>query len=410
MSNNDKSASIWSIVFSRRMGLVMLLSFYSGLPLQLTLGTLQAWMKEAQVDLSLIGLITLVGLPYTLKFLWAPLFDRWTLPFLGRRRGWLVVVQLFLVAAIALMSQGRPAEHPEMFALLACCVAFFSASQDILVDALRRESLPDEELGTGSSLYINGYRFGMMVTSAGALVLADHMPWPTVYLFAAALQLTGILPVLWTPEPKPVGAPLRSFREAVIEPFAEYFARPGAIGMLMFILLYKMGDVMASAMTMPFYLDIGFAKTEVAAVVKGFGLIATILGVFAGGVWMLRLGLYRSLWIFGILQALSTAGFALLAYLGHNLVGLAGVIFFENLTAGMGMSAFAAFMARLTNKRFTATQYALLSSLMGVPRVLVSAPTGFLAKDLGWVGFFVLCALAAIPGLLLLKRYRDDMA
>jgi PAT family beta-lactamase induction signal transducer AmpG len=392
------------------MSVALLMGFSSGLPLLLTISVLQAWMKEEGVDLTVIGLMALVGLPYTLKFIWAPLLDRFTLslfgkPFLGRRRGWLLMAQIAVTLSIAGLGFTRPAESPWMVAFAALLVTFFSASQDIVIDAYRREDLPDSELGLGSSLYVNGYRVGMLLASGGGLIMADHVSFTWVYLIMASCMSVGILTTLLSPEPPvPEGTP-KSLGEAVIQPFREYFGRQDAWLILTFILLYKLGDTMASAMTTPFYLDIGFSKTEIGTVVKLFGFWATIAGGLLGGLLMLSLRIYRSLWIFGILQALSTAGFALLARLGYTLAGLAGVIAFENLTSGMGTAAYVAFMASLANKKFTATQYALLSGLMGVPRVLAAAPTGFLAEILGWTGFFILCTFIALPGLLLLRRF-----
>ncbi|MBU4603464.1 MAG: AmpG family muropeptide MFS transporter, partial [Proteobacteria bacterium] len=360
----------------------LLMGFACGLPLLLTISLLQAWMREQGVDLATIGLMALVGLPYTLKFLWAPLLDRYTLPFLGRRRGWLLVAQLCLMAAIVGLGLTQPAQQPTMVAMVALLVTFFSASQDTLVDAYRREDLSDEELGLGSSLYVNGYRVGMLLASGGGMILADHISFAMVYLIMAGTMLVGVFTTLFCHEPPhPTGAP-RSLREAVVEPFVEYFQRSGALGLLAFVLLYKIGDSMASTMTTPFYLDLGFTKTEIGTVVKLFGFWATIGGGLLGGIVILRLGIRRCLWVFGILQAMSTAGFAALAYLGHHLMGLAAVIAFENLTSGMGTAAFLAFMASLTDRRFTATQYALLSSLIGVPRVLASAPTGWMAQTM----------------------------
>jgi len=386
------------------MLVAMVMGFSCGLPLLLTISVLQAWMKEEGVDLAVIGMMALVGLPYTVKFLWAPLLDRYTLPFLGRRRGWLLIAQLALALAIAGLGFTNPANNPWMVAFSAFLVTFFSASQDIVVDAYRREDLTDQELGLGSSLYINGYRIGMLLASGGGLIMADYMSFSTVYLIMALGMLPGILATLLAPEPDtPAGIP-RSLKDAVFNPLVEYFSRNGALWILAFILLYKIGDTMASAMTTPFYLDIGFTKTQIGAVVKLFGFWATIAGSLIGGICMLGLGIYRSLWVFGILQALSTAGFALLAQIGPSLSCLAGVIAFENLSSGMGTAAYAAFMASITNKRFTATQYALLSSLMGVPRVLASAPTGLLAKNFGWQGFFICCTVIALPGMILLLK------
>jgi MFS transporter, PAT family, beta-lactamase induction signal transducer AmpG len=382
-----------------------LMGFACGLPLLLTSTVLQAWMKEEGIDLTLIGLMALVGLPYTLKFLWAPVFDRFTLSFLGRRRGWLLIAQIALACSIAGLGLTNPSQHPGIMISAALLVTFFSASQDIVVDAYRREDLADSELGLGSSFYINGYRVGMLLASGGGLILADLLPFTFVYLIMAACLLPAIFTTLLTPEPGvPEGTP-RTLREAVVEPLAEYFSRKNAILILAFVLLYKIGDIMASAITTPFYLDIGFSKTEIGTVVKIFGFWATIAGSLIGGIVILRIGISRSLWIFGFLQAISTAGFALLAGVGYSIAALSGVIAFENLTGGMGTAAYAAFMASITNKKFTATQYALLSSLMGVPRVFASAPTGYLAKIMGWENFFILCVLIAMPGMLLLVKF-----
>jgi PAT family beta-lactamase induction signal transducer AmpG len=382
-----------------------IMGFACGLPLLLTITVLQAWMKEEGVDLAVIGLFALVGLPYTLKFLWAPFLDRFTLPFLGRRRGWLIVAQILLICSIAGLGLTSPGKSPWIVALAAFLVTFFSATQDIIVDAYRREDLADEELGLGSSFYVNGYRIGMLLASGGGLIMADHMSFAMVYLIMAACMLPGLLTTLLTPEPAtPFGTP-KSMKEAVINPLVEYLSRNGSLWILAFILLYKIGDTMASAMTTPFYLDIGFSKTEIGTVVKLFGFWATIIGGLAGGVIMLKIGINRSLWIFGFFQAVSTAGFAILSRIGVNIPALAGVIAFENLSSGTGTAAYVAFMASITNKKFTATQYALLSSLMGVPRVLASAPTGFFVNQMGWFGFFIFCTFIAIPGMLLLLKF-----
>jgi len=399
------SQPVLRVILSRRMLVALVMGFASGLPLLLTISVLQAWMKEEGVDLTVIGLMALVGLPYTLKFLWAPFLDRFTLPFFGRRRGWLFVAQIFLVVSICTLGFTNPGRQPWMVAFAALLVTFFSASQDIVIDAYRREDLSDDELGIGSSLYVNGYRVGMLLASGGGLILADYIPFKAVYLIMAMCLLPGIITTVLTPEPEiPSGIP-RSIKEAVVHPLIEYFSRKGALWILAFILFYKIGDTMASAMTTPFYLDIGFSKTEIGTVVKIFGFWATIAGSLAGGVFMLKLGINRSLWVFGFLQALSTACFALLAQIGPSVPALSAVIAFENLSSGMGTSAYVAFMASITNKKFTATQYALLSSLMGIPRVIAAAPTGFFAKHLGWEAFFIFCALIAIPGMLLLLKF-----
>lgn len=395
---------ILSTIVSWRMLIVFSMGFSSGLPLLLIGSTLKAWFTESGMDLTTIGFFSLVGLPYTLKFAWSPLLDRFVPPFLGRRRGWLLINQAGLIAALLGLSLTNPSQQTAAVAALAFLIALFSATQDIAIDAYRREILETEELGLGSSLAVNGYRIAMLFAGAFALYLADHVPWNLVYTIMAAGMGIGVLTTLLAPEPKVDQAPPRNMKEAFIEPFVEYFSRPGAWTILAFIVLYKVGDSMASEMTMPFYLQMGFTKTQIGAVAKFFGFWATIIGSLTGGLLILKLNIHRSLWIFGFLQALSTLGFALLTHTGPNVSWLAAVIAFENLCGGMGTSAYAAFMGSLTNRRFTATQYALLSSLMGIPRVIAAAPTGWMAENMGWEAFFVLCTLAAIPGLLLLFK------
>jgi PAT family beta-lactamase induction signal transducer AmpG len=387
------------------MLVAFVMGFSAGLPLLLTLGILQAWMMEAGIDLTWIGMITLVQIPYTWKFLWAPFLDRFTPSFLGRRRGWLFTAQIALMASIAGLGYSDPVKNPWMMILAAVLVAFFSATQDIVIDAYRREDLPDEELGLGSSMYIYGYRLGMLLASGGGMVLADHLSFPRVYLIMSLCLLPGVVTTLLTPEPRVDVELPGSMKEAMVNPLIDYFKRSGALWILVFILLYKIGDTMASAITTPFYLEIGFSKTEIGAVVKLFGTAATMTGALCGGLLLLKLGINRGLWIFGILQALSTACFAILARIGYNISMLAGVIAFENLSSGMGTAAFVAFMASITNKKFTATQYALLTSFMGLPRALASSVTGLMAKNIGWEGFFIGCTLIAIPGILLLLKF-----
>ena len=391
-------------VFSGRMLVAVLMGFASGLPLLLTGSVLQAWLKDGGVDLASIGLFALVGLPYTLKFLWSPLFDRYMPPLFGRRRGWILVTQAGLAAALFLLSMARPtADDLVWVSVAALLVAFFSASQDIVVDAYRRESLADDELGLGSALYVNGYRVGMLLAGGGGLILADWISFESMYrLMAAAMAACTVVTLLAPEPPLPEGRPT-TLVNAVLLPFRDFFSRDGAWLALAFVLFYKLGDTMASAMTTPFYLDLGYSKTEIGTVVKLFGFWATLAGGTLGGIWILRVGLNRALWWFGLGQMLSTLGFVVLAGIAPGIAALAAVVAVENLTAGLGTAAFVGFMAALTDRRFTATQYALLSSLMGVPRVLASAPTGWLAQWLGWPGFFLLCTLIAIPGLLLLR-------
>ena len=403
----DGQPSVARALFSRPMLVSLLLGFSSGLPLLLVGSTLQAWMVDQKVDLKQIGLFTLVGLPYTLKFLWSPVFDRFVPPFFGRRRGWLLITQLALLVAIGALSTAQPERSPLAVALLALGVTFASASQDIVADAWRRESFSDRELGLATSIFINGYRAAMLVSGALALYLADRIPWHDVYLLMAGLVGVGVLTTLIAGEPAVSGPPPRGLRETVLGPLQEFFQRLGlreALLVLLFVLLYKVGDQMASAMTTPFALALGFSKTDLAAIVKVFGLASMMAGAFVGGLAMVRLGIHRALWIFGVLQALGILVFAALAQAGKDYGLLAAAVSAENFSFGLGTAAYSAYMASVTNRRFTATQLALLSSLMGVPRVLLSAPTGILAETFGWTGFFVFCALAAIPGLLLLPK------
>jgi PAT family beta-lactamase induction signal transducer AmpG len=389
---------------SKRMLIALLMGFASGLPLLLTGSVLQAWLKEGGIDLANIGLFALAGLPYTLKFLWAPLFDRYALPRFGRRRGGLIAMQFALAAALAALSLAQPTpNHLLWIAVASLIVAFFSASQDIVIDAYRRESLSDDELGLGSALYVNGYRIGMLLAGGGGLIIADHTSFAFMYQLMAACMAACIIVTVWAPEPPLLKGSPTTLYEAFVLPLRDYIEREGAWLALAFILLYKIGDTMASAMTTPFYLELGYSKTEIGAVVKLFGFWATIAGGTIGGIVIMRVGMRRALWAFGLGQMLSTLGFVALAYIGHDNIALAAIIFIENFTGGLGTAAFVGFMGALTNRRFTATQYALLSSLMGVPRVLLSAPTGWLALTLGWPLFFALCTVIAIPGLMLIR-------
>lgn len=389
-------------VFSVRMLSMLLTGYSAGLPLLLIGSTLQAWMTDEGVDLTAIGLVSLLGLPYVFKFLWAPLLDRFKIPLLGRRKGWMFIFQILLVVCIFGLSFTNPKTDIFLVCTWAFLISFFSASQDVVLDAYRREILPDEELGLGSSLYVTGYRLAMLVSGALALYLADQIPWKNVYQWLAVFMAPSLLFTIFAPKESqhiPIPANLK---EAVVGPLMDFFLRKGAWIMLLFILLYKVGDSMASNMTTPFILDIGYSKTDIATVAKTFGMIATMLGGIIGGTLMLKMNIRTSLIIFGILQAVSTLGFSLLPSLPIAFTSLATVIAFENLASGMGTAAYAAYMASLTNKQFTATQYALLTALMGIPRVILASPTGWMSKMMGWEAFFVVCTLIAIPGLLLL--------
>lgn len=385
------------------------MGFASGLPLLLTGSLLQAWMTDANVPLDAIGFLALLSLPYSLKFLWAPLLDRLPPPWLGRRRGWLLCVQLLLSAAIMAMAAFDPGRLPLVIGLIALLISLFSATQDIVIDAYRREHLPERELGLGSGFYVYGYRIGMLLASGGGMVLADVIGFRATYLTMGAILGACMLVTLLAPEPRtaPAPPPGNSLKGTFWAPIRNFMQRPSAWWLLLFILLYKLGDSVAGNLTTPFYKAIGFSNSEIGATVKIFGLWPMLGGIFLGGFLILRLGIYRSLWWFGLLQMLSTAGFVWLHHVGDSLFWLAAVVSFENVSAGMGTAAFTAFMAALTDKRFTAGQYALLSSIMSLPRVVIAAPGGILASHLGWDAFFWICTLAALPGLLLLWRFRQ---
>ncbi len=396
--------SVMKKIFSYKMLTMLVMGYSAGLPLLLTGSTLQAWMTDAKVDLTQIGMVSLIGQPYVYKFVWSPLMDQYSLPFLGRRKGWILITQILLMCSIFSISFFNPASSLLMIVGVALLVAFFSASQDIVIDAYRREILDEEELGLGSSVYIYGYRLAMIVSGAMALFMADRMSWERVYQFMALAIVPAILFTFFAPMEKDEHKKPKSLQEAVFGPLKEFFGRHGAWLMLSFILLYKLGDAMASNLTTPFILDLDYTKSDIATVAKTFGMVATLLGGFVGGVMMTKIPIIRSLWLFGILQAVSTFGFAALPSMSHSLTSLALVIAVENLASGMGTAAYSAYMASITNRQFTATQYALLSSLMGIPRVLISAPTGWMAKMMGWEWFFITCAIVAVPGLLLVPK------
>jgi PAT family beta-lactamase induction signal transducer AmpG len=397
--------SIFKVFTSYRMFIVTILGFASGLPLGLTGGTLQAWMKTENIDLTTIGLFSLVGLPYTLKFLWAPIMDRYVPPLMGRRRGWMMLTQLGLILAIIALGFSDPTLTPQYVAFFAVCVAFFSASQDIAIDAYRTEVLHENELGAGAGVYIMGYRIAMIVSGALALIMSDHMSWSTVYLIMAACMATGLLASIFGPEPEVNMATPKTLGDAVYKPFAEFFKRAGAIEMLIFILIYKIDVAFAMALTTPFMMELGFTKTDVGAVLKGVGLIATIIGTLMGGALLSKWGIKKSLWIFGIFQAASGFTFFLLAKIGHSYPMMVAAISVENICSGLGTAAFTAFMMNICDKRYTATQFALLTSFMALTRIMVSTPSGFIAEKVGWEMYFIISILISIPGLLLLLRY-----
>ncbi len=408
MSTPDRRRSALEVFAQPKMAALVLLGFSSGLPLFPTSRTLQAWMTMEGVDLTAIGLFSLVGLPYSLKFLWSPLLDRYVPPFLGRRRGWLVLIQAALLLAIAAMAWQSPRRALELLALNALLIAFLGASQDIVFDAYKVEVLEEREMGAGAAVGVLGYRVALLVTGSAALILADRLSWPTVYLLLAALMLVGLAATLRAPEPGLHVRPPETLGEAVRLPFLEFFSRTGVVrglSVLGFIVLYKLGDALAGSMATPFLLQIGFSQTDVGAIQGGLGLLATILGVLAGGAILSRIGINRSLWLFGGVQAVSNLAYLILAQLGDDYGFMVAAIVIENLSAGLGTAAFVAFLMSLCNPRFSATQFALLSSLNAVGRDLLVAPAGGVAELTGWPTFFLLTLLAAIPGLLLLPVF-----
>ncbi|MCX7674447.1 MAG: AmpG family muropeptide MFS transporter, partial [Bdellovibrionaceae bacterium] len=371
---------------------------------------LQAWMRSEGIDLGSIGLFALVGLPYTWKFVWSPVLDRFSFSRLGRRRFWMLVSQVILSLGWLSFGLLSPKDHLWLLGALALSQSFFSATQDIVLDAWRREQLSASEFAAGNGVHVAGYLFSMrMISGALALILSDHVSWSQVYFIMAVIQGLGLLASLLAWEnPQASGVSPKSLKDSFVEPFMEFFARPRAWQILLFILLYKVGDNMASHMSMPFYLDMGYSRSEVGAVTKVVGWLGIAAGTLLGGFALKRLSLFRGLFSFGFLQAVSTLGFSLLALAQKDLRLLTGVIFFENFTAGLGTAAFVTFMGLLTKKEFTATQYALLTSLMGVPRIILSAPTGYLAESMGWFKFFIFCTLVAAPGLFMIYRYKNE--
>lgn len=400
-------------LLNRRMLLCVFTGFSSGLPLYLLLNLLPAWLRSEGVNLKTIGLFALIQFPYTWKFLWAPLLDRYVPP-LGRRRGWMVITQIGLLFSIAALGFLSPAAALNSIVWLTVAIALFSATQDIALDAYRREILPEAELGLGNSVHVNAYRIAGLVPGSLSLILADFLPWAQVFLITALFMLPGLLLALFAAEPLVAKSAPKTLRAAVVEPFHEFIHRAGwreAVLILAFIFFYKLGDSMCTALATPFYLDMGFAKSQIGVVAKNAGLWPAVFGGLLGGLWMVKIGINRALWLFGVVQLLSIFGFAWLAWIGrHEVIGavqlaqLALVIGFEALGVGLGTAAFVAFIARATNPLYTATQFALFTSLAAVPRTFINATTGVLVEQMGWVSFFLLCAVLAVPGMLLLVK------
>lgn len=387
-----------------KMILMLAFGFSSGLPYLISRDILKAWMTESHVDLTTIGLFSGLSIPYTLKFLWAPLMDRYSFKFLGRRRGWMLISQIGLLISIFLLGQFDPNKQLLWIAILAMAVAFFGASQDIVIDAHRREYLLDSELGFGSAVYMNAYRGANLLSLAVAFLLSDRAGYAVAHMALAAFVVVGMAGVLFSKEPKVTVAPPRTLKEAVVGPFLEFFQRPGAWTILAFILLYKLGDNLAFAMNVPFILSLGFSKTDYLVIVKGLGMFSLFGGMLVGGATLARIGLFRSLVGFGLLQMVSIGFFGFLAVTGKNTYMLTVAVIFELFSAGLGTTAYSTFMALQTNTRFTATQYALMTSLMALPGTLAAMVTGKMAESFGWMGFYFTCMATAIPGLILIWK------
>lgn len=403
---NPASGPLWLQVFTqRKMAAITLLGFSGGIPLWLTSRTLQAWMTAEKVDLTTIGLFSLVSTPYSLKFLWSPLVDRYSPPFLGRRRGWMAVLQVALSLAIAALAFGNPRTALQAFALTAVGVAILSASLDIVIDAYRVDVLEPHELGAGAAVYVLGYRIALLLTGSAAFIMADHVSWSSVYLVMALAMLLGLAATLWSPEPYRWEPP-QSLARAVVEPFQDFFARSKRQGwvILAFIVIYRYADSLAQNMATPFLLKSGFTQTDVGAIQGGVGLLATIVGALSGGALLARLGVNRSLWVFGVLQTASNLGYYVLS-LKPVYPLLVGVMVVENFCAGLVVAGFAAFFMSLCSPRYSATQYALMTSLMAFSRDVLVAPAGKLAEAAGWPGFFLITIVAGIPGMVLLPIF-----
>jgi PAT family beta-lactamase induction signal transducer AmpG len=401
------SAFRFQNVLNRRALICVFLGFTSGLPLFILLSLLQAWLAKSGLDVKSLGLFALVMFPYTWKFLWSPLMDRYQFGPLGRRRGWMAVTQVALFLSIGALGMLDPQTQIPAVALMASLVAFLSASQDIVIDAYRRELLPDNEQGLGSAIHVNAYRVAGMVPGALSLILADMMSWQAVFWITAAFMLPGLICTLLIKEPVLYGAPPVTIREAVVLPFSEFIARAGwknALYVLGFIFLYKLGDSLATALATKFYLDLGFSMTQIGMVAKTTGFWASLVGGMLGGIWMFGLGINRALWIFGVVQAIAILGFSWLALVGTNTLLLALVIGFEAFGVGLGTAAFVAYIARTTDPRYTATQFALFTSLAAVPRTFINASAGYIVAQTGWFMFFNLCFLLAVPGMLMLPK------
>lgn len=394
----------------RRLIVVLLLGFSSGLPLALTGTLLQAWFTVGGASITAIGFLSLIGQPYVYKFIWAPFLDYYVPPLFGRRRGWLIITQLGLVIAIACMALGNPMNHPYILSSMALAVAIISATQDIAVDAYRTDILPPEERGIGSALYTGGFRFAMMASGGLGLVAAQFIGWRTTYLIMAGLMIIGLFATWFGEEPAMKGVKPPSLIASTIESLREFLQRDSAIIFLLMIVLYKLGDAISVSLTTTFLIrDLGFSLATVGAVAKSVGLLGTLLGVFIAGILMLRISLYRALMLFGILQTIAILTFLQLAISGQSYYLLVICTFTDNLFNAMGTTALVALLMSLCDHRYTAAQFALLTAISSIARVFVGPLAGYLVEHFGWVNFFIISMIMTIPGLLLLSYLRPQI-
>ncbi len=391
----------------RRLGIVTVLGFSSGLPLALTDSTLQAWLAKSSVDITTIGLFSLLGIPYVLKFLWAPLLDRFCPPWLGRRRGWMAASQFLLIALILGLASQDPNDHILLLAWMALALAFVSATQDIAVDAYRAEILLPAERGLGAGVSVAGYRIATIVSGAGAYLLADQIGFNATYAALAAVAVIGLLATIMAPEPRAPAESPRTMGEVFIGPFQAFFRRPEALALIALVCLYKLGDAAAGRLTTAFFVrHLEFSLTEIGVFYKGVGLTASLLGGVFGGALMLHWGLYRSLLIFAVIQALTNVGFMVLAISGKSYVTMMTVVALENVSGGMGTAAFVALLIAICDRRYTATQFALLTGAASIGRILSGPPAGYFVDAFGWVSFFGVTVVIALPSIMVLQRLR----
>ena len=405
-AQETEKSRFWHAVMNRQMLICVFTGFTSGLPLYILISLIPAWLRKEGVDLSVIGLFALTTFPYTFKFLWAPLADWYIPPFLGLRRGWMITMQVLILICVAALGLFDPHQSIGTIAVLNFLIAFFSATQDISLDAYRREILADNQLGLGNSIHVNAYRVSGLIPGSLALILADLIPWEAVFQIVALFMTVGIGLSLVVAEPEVTGKP-RTLWEAVIEPFKEFIHRKGwksAVYVVAFMFLYKVGDNMATALATPFYIDMGFSTTEIGLIAKNAALWPSIIGGMLGGLLMVKIGINRGLWLFGVVQIVTILGFVVLSQLGANKIALAVVVTMEYLGVGLGTAAFVAFIARSTHPRYAAFQLALFTALATVPRTFANASVGFIVDQIGWTQFFVLCTILAIPGMFLLFK------